>query len=294
MESSVAEKPTVRRNLVGQAGNLERAEVMRDVIGPYLAGLLRPIYTAEITEAEAQKLQQWPVEDFHALEVFPDSAHVIVADRLKEAELYDDDSPGLSELAELDAARSDLFYNHGRPKLIINEAVKSGIVVPLTIASHIYRIENKLFHAFLNSADPFDPSEFAAVMERENFDSILLRLTKGPNGFLESRATDFELRKNMFFGFHEDDRNRLSVRDAYRVVDGQVTDLSDKYHLAAERKRSELFSRARVYDGPHGANSSSGCPVRHSFEDDADQKQEPLVLTAKDFLVAALRASFVA
>src|SRR5689334_12883126 len=108
---------------------------MKDIVGPCRAGLLRPIYDPEITDEEAEYLAD--PSSFGKLFGFSESVKGLLRGRFGELV---EGSDGYRELIELNDSSPGLFYNRSVPPHIFNEAIGSGVVVPLTIASQIYRL----------------------------------------------------------------------------------------------------------------------------------------------------------
>lgn len=272
-------------SLVERSEGLGRAAVMEEVLGPHLDAMLRPIYEAGI-DAQASRLPSLEGEfPLRILEHFSERLRYILQSRfstlVKGSEPY-------RQFLELSEQRPDLLFYADDPSQNISEAIGTSIAVPLTVASSISGLEK-----------PKEPGGYplrdveglAEIMERESFHRILLRLTKGPNEFLgkgSDKFTEHGISRfySLSLGVDHRMQDRLSVRDAFDVERGTVVGLSDAYAIAAERRRQGLRLRAPTL---HQGNDSSGCPVRHGFEDAHGNPQPPLVLTGSSFVVAALR-----
>ena len=191
------------------------------------------------------------------------------------------------QFLELSKQRPDLLFYADDPSQNISEAIGTSISVPLTLASSISGLEKPKEHGGYPLRDAEGLIE---IMERENFRKILLRLTKGPNEFLGQGSDKFrEHGTSRFYSFSlgvDRMQDRLSIRDAFDIEHGSVVGLSDAYAIAAEQRRKELRSRPPAV---HHGNDSSGCPVRHEFEDASGRPQESLILTPTKFVASALR-----
>lgn len=291
-------------SLADKAKGLERAAVMKYVVGPCLSDLLRPIYAPDISEVEGMLLTgdcRFPTSDGEPrgfkLEVFSGITKGILWDRLGDARNGDGKKQYVDFLRFSDG-RTDLFYYGDAAADIIPEGLQSGIVVPLRVATQVHRLEygdrkSQRSHRLSRWA-LCRPDELIEIMERPCFDDILLHLTKGPNGFLGEKAVEVTTYNSSFFDFKvgADPERRLSFRDAYEMADGKVVGLSGAYHVSARQMRTSVLrthsSKSAVDPRTHQVWSHSGCPVRHSFEDESGEKQEPLIIAAKKFLVAAL------
>ena len=260
--------------LMERAEGLGRAAVMEEVLGPHLDAMLRPIYERGIAPDEKRLPSLADEFPMNVLARFFERLRTILEDRFNASV---SESQEYEEFLELSEQRPDLLFYADNPMQNIKEALGTSIGVPLTVSTWISGLEKTK-----GLASPYrDVDGLAGIMERESFHRILLRLTKGPNEFLGSGSDNFrEPDRVRFYGME------LSVRDAFEVEDGKVVDLSGAYAVAAEQRRTKL--RKRHYDR-HRGNDSSGCPVRHGFEDADGKDQSPLVLTGNEFAVAAMR-----
>lgn len=280
--------PTI---LVEQAEGMDRPEVMRKVVGPALTEFFRPLYD-DLTPEEAAGLPD--IKKFSRIELFATTLDNLIFTRF--TALKSDNQMAYSALDRLGEVRLDLFH-YQNINSVLTEALLSGIVAPLTLARSIYAVEN--FDRG-TSREEIKTSELSAadlleVMQREEFDRMLASLTKGPNGFLGSSSSAIQAIGKSFFDFEGSSVDLLSIWDAFKVKDGKVVGFSDDYHLAAQAKRRQIGDRysdaASRFSPKHDFANSSGCPVRHRFEDETGEKQESLVITAKNFLLQALEAS---
>lgn len=304
----VAEVPSGEETtLLAQAEGLGRSDVMKKVVGPALTKLLQPLFEEGLSQDELARLTV--VRNFAEMEDFMKDVRFmghIKAEALTGAtvktQLYD-------ELEGLQDKRPDLFYY---PNLegVIRDAVSSGIVTPFTLASQIYIAEN--FDSEISKADimksEISVDAILEVLRRPEFDTMLLKLTKGPNGFLGTRSSLPDISKKHFFSFYDPDKcpewkgheedlgfaEWLTPWNAFKFEEGKVVGLSDQYHLAANLKRKEMewqWRRNLMSRGRYEFTNSSGCPVRHRFEDETGEKQESLVITAKNFVIDALEVA---
>lgn len=293
----------VAPDLVERAGGLGRAAAMREVVGPVLTSFLQPVYTAEISSAEVQALpaiaQISDVEEF-SLRLYKDVLMPRFYEVIKEnQDVY-------SALGTLDRQRRDLFTDDlsgvvGDVEDVLRDGIGTNIDAPLRLAAWIYRLEASKEDLILDrDRTRISAESLAGIMGRPGFDEILLRLTKGPNGFLVGSQDDDPLGPIMhdqFFSFEKPGSEPLTFKDAFELKDNDVIRLSDDYHIAALKKRKEIveefqenWEERQRYNAEHQYAESSGCPVRHTFETETGERQEPLVITAKQFLVSALRS----
>lgn len=265
-------------NLVEQAVDLDRAQIMKQVVGPPMTEFLRPLYEEPLSQEELARLPN--LGSVGNLRTFNLVVRNVLNRRLQQQlELTEDGGFG-GQLITLAEIHKGTFFYHTVDS-IIGEGMETGVYTTLTVAWQIYSLENNLRR--VSDEDPIDFAKFIEVMQRPEFDKILFSLTKGPNGFLGEKATNFEVNDNLLFEFYESCRFRaerpLRIKDAYKLEDDRVVGLSDAYHLAAADKRKRV-----------GERPSSGCPVRHRFEDENGDKQESLIITAKNFLIGAIEA----
>lgn len=294
------------RDVATEAADLERSSVMRRLAGPLITNAMQTVFRPEFSQEESTAIRSvygiGVIQDDFApslIRLLKARISAVVEERPGQGKKSSTD-----QLHELYRARPDLFFNFGI-KGVLEEGMESSVIVPLTIASQIYRLESRDDNTF-----DFDGDAVLEIMSRPDFDKILQHLTQGPNGFLEGKATEPDLRSENFFELFSDPpttdpgmqgREHLSIEAAYIVEDGRVTGLSGLYHLAALRRIRYIKQRAAENleedkddtgaiskAGYQGALSSSGCPVRHRFVRDG-QEQPPLTLTAKDCVAAALK-----
>jgi hypothetical protein len=279
---------------VEQAEGLERGEVMRQVVGPALTEFMRPIYNPVVEPSEVIKLPR--IGRVIDLPDFGDKVKDLLELRLMDHTQSKPDE--FKSIKALNTARPELFF-YEDTREVFDESIASGIAIPLTIATHIYNIEHgnvpngkdDIRHLPI-AATKVGYSDLTEIMSRDGFARILQRLTKGPNGFLGHTAADTQtLLGARFYGFMKPRDRKLRYYDVYRLEDGKVVDLSDEFHIAAEAMRKFLRARYDEDEPLHETISSSGCPVRHRFEDrDTGELQESLVVSSSKFLVAALEA----
>jgi hypothetical protein len=258
--------------------------------------MFEPLYTPEFSDAEREMLASLPYlrpteTTFGKLRQFGTATVNILYTRLH-SEAYDH-PVHYAAMRALMTKRRDLFF-HREDTEMYKEALETGIVVPLALASYVYRREsNESSFSGPISNDIIDISSLLEIMTSDSCDKMLLHLTKGPNGFL-GEASLGSLKSDDFFAFqkeqHEESR-ALSYSDAFKVEDGRVVGLSDKYFLAAQKKRQSLFRNTNARLDRHRGTDSSGCPVRHGFEDETGEHREPLVIVAKNFVVAAMKVA---
>jgi hypothetical protein len=267
----------------------QRSERMRQVAGPALDCLVRPIYDAPLTAQEIEDLE--PLETFGDLLDFREDTAVILENRLDNA------LKGQSELsAQIEAlGLAERMFHNSETFGIVSEGLETGLTVPLTVATHVYGCENDISELAALKPAPFDYGSFTSIFTRPSFNKILHRLTKGPNGFLGSSATrpnsPFE---QDFFEFSAQQKDEMSGLDAciaepgidyhtvYELEQGQVVDLSSAYHAAALRKRQQLRSLK---------GDSSGCPVRHRFKDESAEIKDSIITISTRFVLRALEAT---
>jgi len=276
--------------------SFERKDVMKQIVGPILTDFLRPLYEQEITDEEARCFLNrssimypylwsfsgaaWDVMNYRVSESLAKDENIELLQSMNRASLppiaYYDLSPGATH------AMQSLFY-YPKVKRVIDEGTRSGVVVPVNVAKQILNIErpdNKDKEEFRRFSIE-ETEAVQSVLRRKETEKILITLTKGPNGFLGTDSTMIPERgATNFFKFG------IEYKDAYKIQSGRVVGLSDEYHIAAEEEREQLRNA-----GDRGSLSTSGCPVRHRFEDEKDEKQEPLVITAKNFAVRALEVA---
>jgi hypothetical protein len=272
-------------SLIEKAGNLGRAAVMKDVLGPHLDTMLRPLYEAEITQEEVLPSLEG---DFplRVLTRFFIDLRYILQNRfhasVRSGEEYE-------EFLDLNANRNELIFYSADPMRSIKEALGTSIGVPLKVASWISGLEKpkeSICYPEPVGYPLLDVGGLTEIMKRESFKNILSRLTKGPNEFLGEGSDEFtEDGIRYFYAFKLGER-RLKAADIFDIQDNLVIGLNDTYALAAEQRRQVLRSGS---PSRHKGNESSGCPVRHSFEDASGRPQEPLILTATMFLEGALK-----
>lgn len=276
--NSSARAVSIPLNLVEQAVDLDRSKIMKQVVGPPMTEFLQPIYREPLSEEELARLPE--LDSIADLRTFNLVTRNILDFRMMRQLGGSAKDEGFgAQLRNLAEIRKGTFFYHTADG-IIDEGIESGVYTPLTIAWQIYFIENNIRR--VRDEGPIDFAQFIEIMQRPEFDKILSSLTRGPNGFLGEKATSFEPHNEVMFEFYESrydyrSEKTLKVKDSYKVVEGKVVGLSDAFYLAASRKRRQV-----------GDKPSSGCPVRHSFENEAGEKQEPLIITAKNFLVKTI------
>ena len=285
------------KNLVDQAESLGRAIVMKDVVGPAYAELLEPVYDTDLSPSERSNLP--PIGTYDDMAGFSDGLKDILVNRFESLRTQTVDGIyGYNEILALKEARPDLFF-YGDDH-IFKDGLFSSVVTPMTVAGQIHLLErsgseSNAKYGQLIMRGPLQPKDLIEIMERPEFDDMLMHLTKGPNGFLGGRSSDLHIDYPGFFNFlypatTVPENDRLPFKRAYKLENGKVVGLSDDYHIAAQLRRRMAKSGASFVEY-RGNIDSSGCPVRHSFPNpETGEAQEPLVITAKNFLVAALRA----
>lgn len=282
-KEELAELPSVidaippKPPLTGVAAEVEhspRGEAMKRVVGPLMTQFLKPFYETPLSSEEEQKTGL-KAEFQYYLGDLDDTA--VALERILLNRFQSEKGEALQNLIDsLLQSRKDLFY-YVDAERVVQEGFVTGIVVPLTIASHIYRIERNHLGEFASTI-PLDLEYFIGIMQRPEFDEMLLKLTKGPNGFLGSSSTTPSLDGKGMFEFKI---RGLNFEDAYKIRDGKVVGLSNAYHEIANARRTALRNEENL-------SYSSGCPVRHRFEDEDGKKQDSLIVTAKNFLIRAL------
>jgi hypothetical protein len=288
--SAELKEPTLQDQLplANQAFGLERAEVMKMVVGPVLTSLLQPVYEVDDTVAEhacnyARMNTLGDAVDFVTF-LRDNLLNKLSSHLYKNREIED-------EIDELGRLRPDLFF-FNTARGIIQEGVITGIATPFQVATHIERLERGVGGQSGSDDDVFYQKETLEILKRESVGKILGRLTKGPNGFLggESSSIVSNLLYGPFFDFSDYSNARFKIEDAYKIEDGKVVDLSDAYSLIANRQRQKIEKDYANPDrvGPYQGANSSGCPVRHRFRDETGELQDSLITTGKNFLIAAI------
>lgn len=303
MEASIemvaAEPGSGHQSLREQARGHGRDYVMKHVVGPAFDSYYRPVYDVPLTHQEAARLPA--ITTFGDLEEFSQGLVGVLNARITEKATTHPDE--YQEIDELNRERPDLFY-FGTTESVLRDGLVTDVVVPLTVAAHIYRLENS---ADLPEKDfeiletGFDQEAIIAIMQRPSFDRILQHFTKGPFGFLGGNGSALKVWASHLFDFKTNNwetARQLMIQDAYKMEDGVITDLSDAYHIAAKAKRQQIGVEYRATfmsrgGDSHEPNNSSGCPVRHHFVDEDGEMQDTLISTGKDFLIAALQANQV-
>jgi hypothetical protein len=280
-------------SLVEQADGLARAEAMKRVIGPALTDMLQLTYTEPLTAEERQKISDiWRYPNAEGLARFSGCAKQILDARFA-GQHATPQSEMFQRLSKLIGARPDLLF-FDWPEQVVHEGLNSGVVAPMMVAQHIYRLEEEQDYP---SKGVFNPDALAAIMTRPSFDQILLRLTKGPNGFLGQQSTQSKhFFSEKFFDFYRveadgsvNEDERMRVTDAYAMESGRVVGLSPAYAISAHDRRERQREHYSGLRSKHDFVNSSGCPVRHGFEIETSTAQEPLIVTAKNFLINALQ-----
>lgn len=279
---------------------------MRRFVGPALTDFLRPVFAAEIAPEERRDVPEF--DRFKRARNVIDSGTRILSQRLIHQTVSDPD--GNARVCQLIEERPNRFFYNTTDR-VIKDGLISGIATPLVTATNIFRVENSLVPEYGHgssthfAAVQVNIPELINIINRGSFIDILGRLTKGPNGFLGSGSTAANaVWHDMFFDFIDPDVDPSSLRslqiwDAFKMQDGKVVDLSGKYHRAAvlKRKKTAQLWAKDLEAMPKGDidyeyNVSSGCPVRHKFEDSTGILQEPLIATSSRFLAALLQAAY--
>jgi hypothetical protein len=281
-ESTASQLDIQQPTLLEQADGLSRERVMKLVMGPALSEFLCPVYNPELTKKEHLAIADRREVPFGQS---PGEVGALKISRKRLENLLHTGSNILYELDVLNDERPELLH-HDDLATGLRENVRSGVVVPLMAATYVYKAEND--PAFIPRTE-----ETIEILERENIDDVLLHLTKGPNGFLGSASLNIQPASPGFFEFRHPYAGKLAPEDAFTMKGGKVVGLSSTYHIAAQNKRQSIHERYKTTAASltHDVSHTSGCPVRHSFEDEAGQRQEPLIITAKNFVLSALRVS---
>jgi hypothetical protein len=271
--------------VVAQTADMSRADIMKKLVGPQFADLMSPVYAEPFSQAETNRIDA-PVFN-RDLNKFSGTVMRIVTERAESTENYHEVARSIERLTQ--AKQSLLFhYNFSR---LLEEAVTSGVVIPLYTGMQIYKHEAGKIDYYQTLGERFDPDGLVQLMSRPSFDTILHHLTKGPNGFLGGGSLDPTGRTMFcpdFFDFKKENGRPLLACEAFEVKAGAVTSLSDKYHTAANQRRLDIAENtSEIFeDTSHAIADSSGCPVRHRFND-----RPSLISLANRFVVAAIEAS---
>ncbi|HEY5152356.1 MAG TPA: hypothetical protein VII55_00105 [Candidatus Saccharimonadales bacterium] len=272
---------------------LTRKQAMHEVVGPVLTVSMAPIYSGQFDDQEQAEIPK--IEDTRDLQLFSVAAVAILSRRYLEHPLPNDQMEKINEINEA----IGLFH---RVKLedAIDEGRRTGVMVPLGVASHIAILEaspdnKEKFdpHRFNRSrVFPLDAQELTTIMDRPTFDEIILTLAKGHNGTLGELTTSLALRDPYFFSFHRQNGSRLLIPDAYEFDVDEIVGLSSEFRLSAaatRHKRVELLQEDSETSDAKGL--MAGCPVRYGFEDEKQGMVEALILTGKGFLMDALKTA---
>jgi hypothetical protein len=282
---------------------LSRSEIMKLHIAEPLSRLIKSVYSP-IESYEVNELLAIDPEPI-TLRRFTDWTSKL-ADLVQKRAKYIDIP---KELEDINRQRRVFFWrNCVQP---VRDGVRSGVVVPAVIASHIALIEGYLPEN--NNPDTnygLDPiikaSSLVEIMNRPIFDRMLSSLTQGPNGFLGLKSSDATLMRNFSFfsfekstsdnfldeegGFISQDprmlRHPLRFHEAYKLEAGEVVGFSDAYYLAANKIRRTIRESNQVSD--YQAADSAGCPMRFQYADEEGHQRQSLVVEAKEFVVNAL------
>lgn len=266
-----------------------RADFQRELLGPFIDRIVRPIYQDPLSDSELGSLST--LNTFDDLQAFAGSlalrAEIGPSSSVLNIRLGEISENEERDLEILRAMCSEEPTHYKELEAILCEGVRSGVVLPLTITSHILGLESSedFYSKRYVYRSSFDKDSAIDIMRRTEFDKIIGSLTRGPNGFIGADSIDIDVNSPYFFFFKKNDpylgvmnSQRLRIDEAYKLEDGKVVGLSDEYHISANEKR-----RAKSHE-----RTSSGCPVRHKFDDSSGQNQEPLVITAKNFLLRTL------
>jgi hypothetical protein len=291
MELGIDQAAPDPSGLLKQMG-FDRGAAMKQVVGPTLSKLLMPAYDLSISPEEAGKLPE--VSEFGDLSQFAASVNDVISWRV--ADILREDPESYASLHTLISEERNLLH-FGDVEPVLREGLRTGEVAPLTVAAHIYRLE-KYGAAQRGQLEevrqqPFDYTKFVDILERPSFDRMLHRLTKGPNGFLGTRSVrPTSIVSDDFFKFSLPNGDDMTYRDAYRLEDGKVVDLSGDYDIAAQAKRRKITEQYLETQPRRQDLQSSGCPVRHRLEDEDGEPQQSLITAGIKFLSAAMIASF--
>ena len=288
-------------DLVHRARGLDRRSIMRHVVGPALTGLLNPVYANRLQEFEVQQLPQ--IHSMGSLEGFSRILSDIADARIENIPCSPAGRTNLEEIKKVTDSNKSLFFNQD-PILLLREGSTTGLTVPLNLSFQIDVLENMvadygasyLENDFDVEAEimQVDPQRLVEIMERPMFNKIILKLCKGPNGFLGS-ANYYPTQGGVFFHFEDPEKEGVALVNAraFQIVGGEVVGLSKLYELSAQDKRKRIRQRAHKYQKiiKDHTLSTSGCPVRQSYEtlEGTGEAIEPLVITVKNFVVDGLR-----
>jgi hypothetical protein len=284
------------QSLVEQARDLPRDKAMKQVVGPALDRFVRPIYDAPLTADEVSNLPE--VTAFKDLPDFSRSTDELLKARLDSRLANEPDQCQILE--GVAQGRPDLFH-YSLVKNTLVEGVEVGARMPLIVGTHIYILERYGSGLSYNEKQrlPYDGDLMIDILRRSSTYRILDHLTKGPNGFLGGSASvSYTAFERKFFDFREQNNRCLLASEAYQQDQGQVIGLSAAYHLVAASRRQKIKEEYYATErfgalgntGGHAFAISSGCPVRHRFEDESGEPQESLISAGRQFVIAALQA----
>lgn len=277
--------------LVKKAEGLNRAEIMKSVVGPYLSELFSNAQREQFSHQEKDKMPVIHTFD-PDLNFFMSKLDLFMQQRTDFSDIQSDTNHPIRKLF---LANSSLFSEFVGSD-VISSAIQSGFTIPFTVATQIYRIEkdipfgNKDAMKFVQ----FDYAKMIEIMSRGSFDNMMQTLTKGPPGYLGFNSIKFKLDANKFFDFVSTDGQQLGPSDVFILdQDGSVAGFNDTFQIAANQRRKEAnrIQKEHLQDDDID-RSSSGCPVRHSFKSEhTGAIQESLIYTNTDFIVRALQQS---
>lgn len=278
MKSEVVQKCPVDK--VPPKNDFDRAHIMRTDFGPFLNTILQPIYRGYFDDDEAVLLDvevgdESSFEDWSA--VFMQAVEEILKQRLaSRSDIVEAIDQKLSDYAKM--KQHITILNDGL--YVANDGVLTGVVTPLYVAMQIMHLEKKN----INSTHLGKRDALIEILSRDELDTILLKsLAVGPGGYLGIASSNFtkalDRLSNRFFNFYHKDRYVLPG-EVYKKIGGKVVGMSGIFRASSQQKRRERQQE----------HSSDGCPVRRERIVD-DEVQEPLIITAKKFLVAALKES---
>jgi hypothetical protein len=278
------------KTLLERAEGMSRKQAMKEVVGPAITDLLRPVYALTFIPDETAAIPA--ATNFGESVQIAETADQILIKRMEvQSGLRKREFTVLDDLVK---ARRDLFHRGTGPS-VLTEGIRSGIIIPFNVAVHVFRLENRLPYGTLNWRR-FDHSAIGAVLERESIGEILRdHLTKGPTTFVGSGSMEAKAAfASTFFDFPDLIGNGyLPIEAAYEMEQGRVTGLSAAYYQAAAIKRRQIQARfrQRTLENPHQIGISDGCPVRHEFENERSVTETSIITDSRMFLAAVLAIS---
>ncbi|MDO8335989.1 MAG: hypothetical protein Q7T74_04400 [Candidatus Saccharibacteria bacterium] len=278
-------------SLVKKAEGLNRAEIMKSVVGPYLFELFSNAQQEQFSDQEKEKIPVIHTFD-PDVNYFMSMLDLFMQQRTNFSDIQSDTNHPIKKLF---LANSSLFSEFVGSD-VISSAIQSGFTIPFTVATQIYRVEKDIPFGSKDTMKfvQFDYPKMIEIMSRGSFDDMMQTLTKGPPGYLGFDSIKFRMGTNKFFDFVSTDGQQLGPSDVFLInQNGQVVGFNDTFQIAANQRRKEAnrIQEEHLQDDDVD-RSSSGCPVRHTFKNEhTGEVQESLIFTNTDFIVRALQQS---